>query len=307
MANLRDFVTKIDEESDLLHIEESLSPRLEIPALLMKLDGKAVLFEKVKGYSTRVIGGVCGSRKRILKALGIKSQAFHKHLLRALRNPTPCEVRNGPVKEVVEQLGLRKIPVLTHFKGEPGPTITSGIIYAKSPNGAIENVSVHRMRVLDESRMVVRIESPHLLKITQMARDSGISSINVSISIGLHPALMIAAASPAPFGTCEFEVANTLLNGDLTLTKCEHIDALAPSDAELVLEGRLHLDEEDIEGPFINISGTWKPEKLQPVIEVLGVMHRENYIYQALLPSSMEHKLLEGMPSEVVEQSKPYP
>jgi len=272
MVDLRGFLHRLDEEGDLVHIEESLLPRFEISAMLRRFDGdKALIFEKVEGYGTKVVGGVCGTRQRILKALGVEAEAIFERLLHAVRNPTPCEVGDGPVKEVVEQLSLSDIPVLTHFEGDPGPYVTSGILYARSPDGSVENVSFHRLLVLDDRRMTLRIVPRHLYRIVQMAREAGVGSLDVSISIGLHPAVMFASASPTPFGTCEFEVANTLLGGGLRLTECEHVDALAPADAELVLEGRLRLDEEAVEGPFVDLSGTFDVERRQPVVEVVGV------------------------------------
>jgi UbiD family decarboxylase len=298
MSDLRGFLNELKEQGELVHVKEQLSPRFEIPRVLNEFDGsKTLLFEIVEGYDTRLLGGLCGTRQRILCALDAEPDGLYKRLLEASREPTPCKIGDGTVKEVVESLSLSEIPVLTHFEGDRGPYITSGILYARSPDG-VENVSFHRLLVLDDRRMTLRIVPRHLYRIIQLAREKEIKSLDVSISIGLHPALMIAAAFPSPFGTCEFDVANSLLGGDLGLTVCEHVDALAPADAELVIEGRLLLDEEALEGPFVDLSGTYDVERLQPVIEVVGVMHREEYIYQALLPAGAEHRLLMGMPRE---------
>jgi UbiD family decarboxylase len=131
-----------------------------------------------------------------------------------------------------------------------------------------------------------------------LAEVKGEKSLDVSISLGLHPAVLTAAALPAPFGVSEFDVANRLLGGGLKLTECEHVDAVAPADAELVLECKLRLDKKATEGPFVDLSGTFDVQRQQPVLELVGVMHRENYVYQALLPSGSEHRLLMGMPRE---------
>lgn len=37
---------------------------------------------------------------------------------------------------------------------------------------------------------------------------------------------------------------------------------------------------------------------MQPIIEVVNIMHRKDYIYQALLPGGPEHRLLMGLPRE---------
>jgi UbiD family decarboxylase len=84
------------------------------------------------------------------------------------------------------------------------------------------------------------------------------------------------------------------------LVECENVNGYAPADAELVLEGKISVKEEVAEGPFVDITGTYDIQRTQPVVEVLNVMHREDYIYQALLPSGAEHKLLMGLPHEVL-------
>jgi 2,5-furandicarboxylate decarboxylase 1 len=300
MRDLKGFMEELEADEELVRVKEPVSPRYEIPAVLRRFDGgKAVLFEDVEGYDAMVVGGVCGTRARIFDALGVGAEELYERLLDAVRSPTPCEVGDGPVKEVVDEPSLGDFPILTHFGEDPGPYITSGILYARSPDGSVENVSFHRLLVLDERKMGIRIVPRHLYRLKQMAQEAGLKSMDVSVSLGLHPAVLLAASSPAPFGTCEFEVANTLLRGGLRLTECEHVDALAPADAELVLEGRLRLDEEAAEGPFVDQSGTYDIERRQPVVELVGAMRREDYVYQALLPSGAEHRLLMGMPREV--------
>ena len=288
---------KVEEQT--VTIKEPLSIRSEIAAALRKWDNdKIVMVEKTKETGTSVVGGVCGTRDRILKGLGAKPEDLYPTLLDATKNPLKCRIGEGPVNEVVAEGSLSKMPILTHFKGDPGPYITSGILYTKSENGENENVSFHRLLILDEKTMAIRIVPRHLYRLTQMAKASGRNTLDVSISIGLHPSLLVAAALPAPFGVSEFDVANRLLGGELKLTECAHVDAYAPADAELVLEGKLRLDKEAIEGPFVDLSGTYDVQRKQPIIELAGVMHRENYLYQALLPSSSEHRLLMGMPVE---------
>jgi UbiD family decarboxylase len=132
-----------------------------------------------------------------------------------------------------------------------------------------------------------------------MTKKSG-KDLDVSISIGVHPAVMLAASSPVPFGVNEFDVANTLMNNCLSLVECEHVNACTPADAELVIEGRISASKEVAEGPFVDVTGTYDIVRKQPIVEIAGVMHRKDYIYQALLPSGAEHKLLMGLPHEVL-------
>jgi len=297
MSDLRSFLKEVDEE--VIRIEEPLSTRYEIPAALQRFDGgKVLLFENPKETSIRVVGGVCGARHRILKGMGLTAENLYEHIIHATKNPAKCNVGDGPVKEVVEEGSLKDVPVLTHFKGDPGPYITSGVVYTSVPGGEHENVSFHRLLVLNERRLAIRIVPRHLYRLTQLAREAELRSMDVSVSIGLHPATMIAGSLTAPFGVSEFDVVNNFHGGSLKLTRCEHVDALAPADAELVLEGKLLLEEKATEGPFVDLSGTFDVQRQQPIIEVVGVMHREDYIYQGLLPAGSEHRLMMGMPQE---------
>jgi anhydromevalonate phosphate decarboxylase len=296
LKNLRTFLDEIEDE--VVTINEPLSRKYEIAAVLQKFDGGKAVMVKEKETGIRVVGGVNGNRLRLLKSIDATPENLYPMMIEATKNPLKCDMSDGPVKEVVEEGDLNKIPVLTHFEGDPGPYITSGILHTKGPKGEHENVSFHRLLVLDSKRMAIRIVPRHLYRITQLAKEKGLKSLDVAVTIGHHPGTLLAAALPAGFGTTEFDVANRLLGGSLKLTQCEHVDAYAPADAELVLEGKLRLDQQVTEGPFVDLSGTFDVQRQQPVIELVGVMHREDYIYHGLLPAGSEHRLLMGMPRE---------
>jgi UbiD family decarboxylase len=299
--SFRKFLEKIEKEGEVLHIKNELSTSFEIPFVMKSFDnqGPILLFEKVKNHETRVVANVCGTRKRICAAIDVEQDGLYRKLIDAWRLPKKPKVAgDGAVKEVSEK-DLSKIPVLTHFERDAGPYITSAVVYAKSIDGNVENVSVHRLQVLDKKRLAIRLVPRHLFRLWQTAKENG-RDLEVSISIGVHPAVMLAASSPVPFGVNEFEVANALMNNSLRLIECEHVNAYAPADAELVLEGKISAKEEVAEGPFVDITGTYDIQRRQPVVEVVNVMHRKDYVYQALLPSGAEHKLLMGLPHEVL-------
>jgi UbiD family decarboxylase len=296
LKNLRTFLEEIKNE--VVNIKEPLSRRYEIAAALKKFDGGKVVVVKEKETGITVVGGINGNRPRILNSLGLTQETLYSTLIDATKTPLKCKIGDGQVKEVVKKGNINDIPVLTHFKGDPGPYITSGILHTKGPKGEHENVSFHRLLILDNNKMAIRIVPRHLYRITQLAREKGLKSLDVSITIGHHPITLLAAALPASYGISEFDIANRLLSGSLKLTECENVNALAPSDAELVLEGRLRLDQNVTEGPFVDLSGTFDIQRQQPIIELVGVMHRENYYYHGLLPSGSEHRLLMGMPRE---------
>lgn len=297
--SLRSFLEKMEAQNEVAHITDKMSPRFEIPSVINALaDGPILMFENVDGYPVKVVGNVCGARSRICQALNVPPESLYRRLNDALESPKPPKiVEEAPVKKVQEPPVLSKIPVLTHFEKDPGAYITSAVISARSVDGVTENVSIHRLQVLDDRHLAIRLVPRHLFKLWSMAKEEK-RDLEISISIGVHPAVMLAAASSPPFGVSEYGVANTLLGGNLQLTKCEKIEAYAPAEAELVLEGRISFDREAEEGPFVDITGTYDIKRTQPVVEIVNIMHREDYLFQALLPGGPEHRLLMGLPRE---------
>jgi UbiD family decarboxylase len=288
-------------KGEIVEVKKEVSPRFEISCILKKFDAGPIFhFDAVKGYETKVVAGICGTRQRLCWALDVDMESLYPKVINAWRSPTqPKEVKSGPVKEVVEEAQLSKLPVLTHFEHDAGAYITSGVLYARNPDGKTENLSIHRLQVLDDRHLAIRLVPRHLFKMWQIAKEQK-QNLDVSITIGAHPAIMLAATSPASFGVSEFGIANTLLNNQLRLIKCESVNAYAPADAEIVLEGRILVNKDVVEGPLVDVTGTYDIRRKQPVIEVEGMMHRKDPIYQAILPSGSEHKLLMGLSHEAM-------
>jgi UbiD family decarboxylase len=300
--SLRDFLKRLEKEKEILHVKEEVSPSLEASFIMKSFDyeGPVLSFENVKGFSSNIVANVCGTRKRLCEALSVDDKGLYGKLTNAWRSPRKADVvSDGKVKEVVEKTDLSKIPFLTHFERDAGQYITSACIHAKDADAEIENVSIHRLLILDKNHLAIRLVPRHLFKLWNMAKQKR-KDLDVAISIGVNPAVMLAASSPVPFGVNEFEVANTLMDGGLRLVECEHVDACAPAEAELVLEGRISVSKEVVEGPFVDITGTYDVQRKQPVVDIVGVMHREDCLCEALLPGGAEHKLLMGLPQEVM-------
>ena len=299
--SFREFLKHAETKKEILRIKDEVSTRFEIPFIMKSFDtqGAILVFDNVKNYETKVVANICGTRKRICAAIKVDHDRLYRRLIDAWRSPRkPKIIEDGAVKEIVEN-DLSKIPVLRHFERDAGPYITSAVVYARSIDGKVENVSVHRLKVLDKKHLAIRLVPRHLFKLWQMAKEAG-KDLEVAISVGVHPAVMLAASSPIPFGVNEFEVANALMGNGLRLVKCENVDAYAPAEAELVLEGKISATKEVAEGPFVDVTGTYDIERKQPIVEVMKVMHRKDYVYQALLPSGAEHRLLMGLPPEVL-------
>ncbi len=299
-VDLRRALKVLEQAGELVHVEHSLSPKYEIAAALKVLDrGPAALFKSVKGFSIKVVGGVCNSRNKLSLALGVSSYKLHDLLLEAIEKPTPpTEVEDAPVKDL-EETSLYRLPALTHYERDAGPYITAGVVIAKDLKEHYQNASIHRMLVLDERTLVIRVVPRHLYHMMKRAERMG-EPLPIAIVIGLHPAVLLAASSSPPLGVDELHVANSLVGNKLKVTRCTHADILIPADAEILIEGFLYPNTLSDEGPFVDITGTYDVIRKQPVIKVSKIFMREDAIYQAILPASSEHRLLMGFHREAL-------
>jgi UbiD family decarboxylase len=297
--SFRGFLKKIEDLGEAIHVWDRVSPNFEVSAVMKFTPNFPVIFfENVDGYNVRIVGNVCATRRRICLALETTPDKLYDVILEAMKQPKqPRIVDDSPVKEVVEEPRLSKIPILKYFEGDAGPYITSAIVSARSPDGRVENVSVHRLLVLDDKRLAIRLVPRHLFRLWSIARESK-RDLDVAIAIGVHPVALLAASCSPPFGVSEYGVANKMLKDNFALIKCEKVEAYAPAESEIILEGKISHSEEALEGPFVDITGTYDMQRLQPIVEVVNIMRREDYIYQALLPAGPEHMLLMGLPRE---------
>ena len=289
--SLREFLKELDEEGKLAHVRKPISSKFEAAAVLKRLDPTPVLFHELKEYpGFKLVGNLCAERKMLSKAIDMDEGLLLERLMDAMENPAEPEVvKNPPCQEIViDEPDLRKLPFLWFGAKDGGPYLTAGIIIARDPEYGY-NASYHRLMLLDEKRMVARILPRHLHKfIERGCRD-------VAITIGNHPAFMLAAAVTWRLGVSELGIASKLKR--VTYAKTLTNDILVPAESEVVLEGRV-TDEWADEGPFIDVTGTYDIVRKQRVIEVRKITMRRNPIFQVILPGGSEHRTLMGTPRE---------
>jgi UbiD family decarboxylase len=277
-------------------IEKEVDPYLEMAKILHGNPKKTVFFEKCKGSRLKAVGNICSTRERLCSALGTNKEDYIHRTLEALEKPVEPILNDDQSCYEIRERGLSALPILHHFRGDAGKFITSGIVIAKDPEFG-RNVSVHRLQVLDDEHLAIRLVERHLYLYHQRAEKNG-SPLEVAISIGVHPAVLFSASYSVPLGYDEFKLASSLLGEPLELAKCETVDLEVPAMSEVVIEGRMLPSKRVDEGPFVDITGTYDIVRKQPVVEITNISHRENAIYHALLPSGGEHRMFMGMPRE---------
>jgi 2,5-furandicarboxylate decarboxylase 1 len=92
-------------------------------------------------------------------------------------------------------------------------------------------------------------------------------------------------------------IANSLLGGKLILTKTRNSQLYVPSNAEIVLEGRI-LNDRTHEEWMVEMLRTYDFKRKQPVFQLERILFRNDAIYHDILPGYAEHRLLMGLPVE---------
>ncbi len=303
------FLSLLEDEQELIHITKDVNPEFELAALAAKLGGKqAVLFEKTRGSKFSVACNICGTPKTFYFAIGGAQQEaqmdnnikmmIHARMTEALgRLSQPSSVQCEAPFEKNSSKNLFDLPIVTHFEKDAGPFITSSIVFARDQEMGNQNSSTHRLLRLDDRHMTIRmVEGRHLHKCFTYARDHG-EDLKAAITIGVHPAINIAAAYQAAYGVDEMQIANSLLDGELILSKTSYSQLLIPSHAEIVLEGRILRDKVQEEW-MVEMLRTYDFKRKQPVFELESIKYRDDAIYQDILPGYAEHRLLMGLPIE---------
>jgi len=294
-----DFIKELERNDQLIRITKAVDPKFEIAGIVSKLDkGKAVVFESVKESKIKVAANVLGTRYRIALSVNSKNEnLIQERINEAIRNKS--EIRNLTDSKIWGKISknLFDLPIVTHFEKDSGAFITSSLVIAKDKETGTQNLSTHRLLRLDKNRMVIRmVEGRHLHKCFTSARDHN-EDLPVSIIIGTHPAVSVAAAYQAPYGENELNIANSLMRNKLSLTKSPGTGLYVPTYSEILLEGRI-LADETAEEQMVEMLRTYDIKRKQPVFELDKIYLTSDPIYHDILPGYGEHRLLMGLPIE---------
>jgi 2,5-furandicarboxylate decarboxylase 1 len=299
--DLRSFLSYLENRGELITIQKKVKKKFELAAIISKFDKKeAVMFTNVDESKFKVVSNILGTRERFF--YGIESSAPNSKIdLSNLGNIGseyyPMELSNDALFYGNSTKNLYDLPIVSHFEKDAGPFITSSTIYVKDQENGNQNSSVHRMLLLNNSQMAIRmVEGRHLHKCFVYAKEHK-EDLKINVVVGVHPALNIAAAYQAAYGIDEISIANYLLNRNLKLAKNNYSDLMIPTHSEIVIEGKV-LHDEVSEEWMVEMLRTYDFKRKQPIFEINKIWYRDNPIYYDILPGYTEHRLLMGLPIE---------
>ena len=228
--SMRAFLAMADEAGGLTRISDRVDPVHEIAAWLSLLDGRGPLvFENVVGHAMAVTGNHLTTRAQAARALGVETDGLQARLVDAVRSPLAPRVVAGPApcqEVVVPDPDLAALPIPVFFEHETGPYISAGAIVARDTVSGRGNLSIARLKPLGANRALIGIApNHHLSQLARAARARG-GRLEIAVSLGNHPALLLAACFYLGLGDDELEVAGALFGEPLEVGRRAGVSTL---------------------------------------------------------------------------------
>jgi len=273
--DLRDFLVGLEQAGELLRIDESISPNLEMTAIAhvaLRREGPALLFTKPVGFDAKVLVNLFGTPGRVALGMGADGVADLRHLgallatlrepepprgladagrlvemTKALWNMRPTTRSSGPCREELidaDAVDLSRWPVQTCWPGDVGPLITWGLVITRGPQGGThprrrQNLGIYRQQVIGRRATIMRW-LPHrggAQDFRDFARLNPGRPFPVAVALGADPATMLGAVTPVPDTLSEYQFAG-LLRGSPT----ELVDAsVGEADRPLQVPARAEI------------------------------------------------------------------
>ena len=237
------------------------------------------------------------SRDRLCTVLDVNPGELIDILGWAMNNPSePNLVEEGPVLENSQpSVKLTNLPIPHHYREDRGRYMSASIVIAEYEGQ--RNVSFHRQFVRDDEHVVARLVPRHLRTMLDNARAKG-ETIPIAIVNGCDPVVLLAAAMSFNDHIDELTVASTLherFYGEPLPVVTLSNGIPVPANAEYAMVAEITL-QDDLEAPYVDITGTLDDERTEPVFKIHSVHHRNDPIFHALIPAEAEHKALMGLP-----------
>ncbi len=299
--DLRDWIAEADRLGELRHVsgatwQEDMGMAAGI--LSHRDDGPAVLFDDVPGFAKgfRVLVNIfAGTRQNM--SLGFPasldkvelSHAFAEIYNHDTKLIPPVTVSDGPVMENVligDDVDLEIFPTPLWHEKDGGRYIGTGSYnVTRDPDEDWVNLGVYRIMVKDKNTvghnvLPGRHAAYHLEK--YVAKGEPMPMLMV---VGGDPLAFFVGAFDVPEGTCEYDVVGGLRGKPVEVVHGKLTGLPFPANAEIVLEGYVHAEQLEVEGPFGDWTGTYTEKgRVNPVVEIKAIYHRNDPILLGFVP-----------------------
>jgi len=313
-ADLREFISYLEDRGELQRIPEPVSPHLEMTALsdkVLRAEGPALLFENPTGFDTPVLTNLFGTPKRVAYGMGEESLtalreigkllAYLKHpeppegfkdalnklpMLKQVLSMSPKVTSRAPVQEVVlegDEVNLEDLPIQHCWPGDVAPLITWGLVITKGPHQKRQNLGIYRQQVIAKNKVIMRwlAHRGGALDFKAWQQENPGKPFPIAVALGTDPATTLAAVTPIPDTLSEYAFAGLLRGQKTRLANCISHDLQVPATAEIILEGYLYPDDMAPEGPYGDHTGYYNEVEHFPVMTITRITRRQKPIYHS--------------------------
>lgn len=299
--DLRQFLQLLESENQLVRIHDQVMPEPDLSAIGRAApnmeNGPAVLVENIKGYKTPLVLNVHGSWQNhalmlnLPKDTPVKEQFFELKRLwdKYPIKPVWVDKKNAPVKEVIIEDNINLFEVLPLFRineFDAGFYLSKALIVSKNPNNPNsydeQNAGTYRIQVKGKDKVAIQPLPFHDIAIHLRNAEEKNEPLPIAICLGNDPVLSFMSSTPIAYVQSEYDFAGALKGEPIELTKSEAGDLDIPARSEIVLEGYIEPRIREIEGPFGEFPGSYSGSRLQPVVKITKITHRQNPIFENL-------------------------
>lgn len=257
--DLREFLSHLEGQGQLLRVRDAVSPKLEMTAfadVALRAKGPALLFENPTGHTVPVLANLFGTELRVALGMGardVKDLREIGALLASLREPEPpkgfadagrlldlarslwnmkpTRRSDGPCREVElrgAEVDLGKWPIQSCWPGDIGPLITWGLVITRGPQGVTrpklrQNLGIYRQQVIGPNEVIMRW-LPHrggALDFRAFVHVNPGQPFPLAVALGADPATMLGAVTPVPDSLSEYQFAGLLRGSPTELVDAE--------------------------------------------------------------------------------------
>jgi 2,5-furandicarboxylate decarboxylase 1 len=307
-GDFRGFLTYLENIGELKRISKEVDPKFEVNAYSRRscdVGGPAFLFEKVKGFRDwRYATAIYATRRRVMDGMGCDAEGDVVTKYRgAVATPIlPRIVSDGPCKEVVmkgDDVNLALVPLAWHSERDAGYYITSAVEIAKNPGTGTYLLGIHRLQLRNKNTLA--FWGPAEKRIGRAflrAQDLG-KPLDIAITLGNDPVVDLASQAKVPHDVDKMAIAGGLKGSPIELVKCETIDIEVPKGCEVVIEGQLLPNSQELEGPFGEVTGVYSGTTKSPSIRITAITMRKDPIMHTVLagnsPSENSNMVIPAM------------
>lgn len=291
---LRRTLNELEKMDELLVCNKEVDPQYELGAVLKHFrNKKPIIFDRVKGSSVKVVGGLYGDRDILYNLLQMNHENRLVKFMDAIANPRPYKVvDNGPIKENIISRNIdlsRTFPIPKFQEKDSSSFITAGVLVVKDPATGKHFTSIRRFQINGKDQVSALIASPKLTDdFLQLEKQN--KPMEVAIILGYDAEFLMASqVSSSSYGVDKYEIDSALRGKPLELVQCETVDLLVPGHCEIVLEGTIVPGKRELEGPFGELMGYYGEQAPHPIIKIDTILHRNDPLFQVTFPCREEH------------------